>query len=97
MGRRLWDPARHQDPLGEDRADSPDGHEDADCHQEPGSTGAEDSFYAGRLFASPILDHGQAIADEQGEADAEDQLGKDLIEADDVTHEADNRSPVSLR
>ena len=82
--------------LGEDGHGSPYGHNHTDTHQEPGAARPEFAFNTGRLFAPSILPHGQAVADQQGEPYSENQLRENLVDPNDVTHEIDNRSPVSL-
>ena len=82
--------------LCEDGHGSPHGHDHTDTHQEPGAARPELAFNTCRLFAPSVLPHGQAVANQQGESHSENQLGEDLIDSNNVTHEIDNRSPVSL-
>lgn len=95
-GRLSADTVNRMACLCEDGHGSPRGHDHTDPHQEPGAARPELTLNTCRLFALSVLPHRQAVADQQGESHSENELGKDLIDSDNVTHEIDNRSPVSL-
>lgn len=71
--------------LGEERHRPPGGHDCTDHHQESDPAAAElGILHSLRGPALTVPPPSEPIADEKGQAEADDQLGQEVLEVEDV-------------
>jgi hypothetical protein len=73
--------------LGEQGDRSPGRHQDSNEHQKRDTTPAVFGvFHSRRCLSLAMPPPGEPVADEEGEAETEDQLGEQVLEVEDVAH-----------